>query len=64
MFDWILHCVKSVKIRSFFWSIFSLNAGKYGPEKTPYFDTFYALLNTSLKVDSKDFLDFLSTDIC
>ena len=34
------HCVKSVQIRSFFWSVFSrirtvfsLNAGKYGPEK-------------------------------
>ena len=50
-----VHCVKSVQIRSFFWSvfshiraeygeieylsIFSLNAGKYGPVKTPYLDT-------------------------
>ena len=23
---------------------FGLNTGKYGPEKTPYLDTFYALL--------------------
>ena len=30
----IPHCVKSVQIRSFFWSVFSANAGKYGPEKT------------------------------
>ena len=52
-------CVKSVKIRSFFWSVFSRirteygeirsnhvfssNAGKYGAEKTPYMDTFHAV---------------------
>ena len=34
------HCVKSVQIRSYFWSVFSLNTGKYGPEKAPYLDTF------------------------
>ena len=37
----------SVQIRSFFWSVlpavFNPNAGKYGPEKTPYLDTFHAL---------------------
>ena len=39
------HCVKSVQIRSFFWSAFSCirtecrNTGKYGPERTPYLDT-------------------------
>ena len=49
------HCVKSGQIRSFFWSVFSRirteygeilylsvfipNAGKQGPEKTPYLDT-------------------------
>ena len=40
------HCVKSVQIRNFFWSIFSIfsrNARKYGPEKTPYLDTFHAV---------------------
>ena len=44
------HCVKKVQIRSFFWSVFFLNtavfspnAGKYGPEKTPYLDTFHAV---------------------
>ena len=26
-------------------SVFSLNAGKYGPEKTPYLETFHAALN-------------------
>ena len=46
------HCVKSIEIRSFFWSafsrstpylsVFSSNAGKHGPDKTPYFDTFHA----------------------
>ena len=48
----INHCVNSVQIRSFFWSVFSCiwpecvfspNTGKYGPEKTPYLDTFYAV---------------------
>ena len=39
-----LHCMKSVQIRSFFWSVFSPNVGKYGPEKTPHLDTFYAVL--------------------
>ena len=50
MFLTMIHCVKSVQIRIFFWSvlsrirtdygevslylsIFSANAGKYGPEK-------------------------------
>ena len=37
------HCVKSVQIRSFFWSVFIPNAGKYGPEKTPYLDTFHVV---------------------
>ena len=36
--------MKCVQIRSFFWSVFSPNAGKYGPEKTPYLDTFHAVL--------------------
>ena len=53
------HCVKCVQMQSFFssvfsrirtkdrdtkyLSVFSLNAGKYGPEKTPYLDTFHAV---------------------
>ena len=37
------HCMNSVKIRSFFWSVFSPKAGKSGPEKTPHLDTFYAV---------------------
>ena len=46
--------VKSVQIRSFFWSVFSCipikygdllssNTGKYGSEETPYLDTFHAV---------------------
>ena len=27
-----------------YFSVFSPNAGKYGPEKTPYLDTFHAVL--------------------
>ena len=44
-----MHCVESVQIRSFFWSIFSCIRteyqvgirGKYRPEKIPYLDTFH-----------------------
>ena len=53
----LFHCVKSVQIRRFFWSVlsrirteygeilsvFSPNAGKYGPENTSYLDTFQAV---------------------
>ena len=37
------HCVKSVQIGSFFWSVFSRIRTEYGPEKTPYLDTFHAV---------------------
>ena len=36
-------CVKSAQIRSYFWSVFSPNSGKCGPEITPYLDTFHAV---------------------
>ena len=49
-------CAKIVQIRSYFWSVFSRirteygeisvfsqNAGKYEPEKTPSLDTFHAV---------------------
>ena len=48
-----LHCMNSIQIRSFFWSVFSRiwteywdlqSTGKYGLEKTPNLDTFYAVL--------------------
>ena len=39
-----LHCVKSVQIRSYFWSVFSPNTGEYGPEITLHLDTFHAVL--------------------
>ena len=54
------HCMKSVQIPSFFWSVFSRirteygdllfspNAGKYGPEKTPYLDTFHAVYPSTI----------------
>ena len=38
---------KESKYRVFFWSVFSPNTGKYGPEKTPYLDTFQAVQKTS-----------------
>ena len=40
------HCMKSVQIRSFsgpYLSIFELNAGKHGPGKTSYLETFHAV---------------------
>ena len=37
------HCVKSVQIRSFFWSVFSCILTEYGSEKTPYLDTFHGV---------------------
>ena len=39
-----LRCVKSVQIRSYFWSVFSCIRIEYGPEITPYLDTFHAVL--------------------
>ena len=39
----IRHCVKSVQVRSFFWSVFSPNTKKYGPEITLYLNTFHAV---------------------
>ena len=48
-----LNRVRSVQIRTNFWSVFSRiwteyvfspNMGKYGPEITPYLDTFHAVL--------------------
>ena len=47
-FHHFLHCVKSVQIRSFsgpYFRVFGLDTAKYGPEKTPYLDTFHVLLN-------------------
>ena len=37
------HCVKSVQIRSNLRSLFSLIRTEYGPEITPYLDTFHAV---------------------
>ena len=38
-----VHCVKSVRIRSSFWSVFLRNRTEYGPEKTSYLDTFHTV---------------------
>ena len=45
--DVILHCVKVSKygvISGPYFPVFGLNTGKYGPEITPYLDTFHAVL--------------------
>ena len=59
--------------RSFIWSVFSRirneygdlrskcgNAEKYGPEKTPYLDTFHAL-GWSMKIALTDTLTFIQS---
>ena len=38
-----IHCVNSVQIWSYFWSVFSLNTEKQGPELTPYLGTFHTV---------------------
>ena len=42
------HCMKNIQIWSFFWSIFSLNTGKYGPKKPLYLDIFHTVPNFEL----------------
>ena len=63
----LTHFVKIIQIRSFFWSVFSHsrteygeisvfspNAGKYGPEEIPYLDTFHevTILATQMLISS------------
>ena len=45
------HCVKSVQIRSFLWSVFSRIRTEYGPEKTPYLDTFHDVKPSYVKTE-------------
>ena len=42
------HCMKSVQIRSYFWSVFSSIRTEYGPEISLYLDTFHAVLITTI----------------
>ena len=52
--DEIYVAMLSVQIRSYLWSIFSvfgLNTKKYGPEITPYLDTFHAVKVICMRVD-------------
>ena len=42
-----------------FFLVFGLNTGKYGPEKTPYLDTFHAV-----DLSKKYFLGVLDKDYC
>ena len=39
-----VHCVKSVQIRNFFWSVFSRIRTECGLEKTPYLNTFHSVI--------------------
>ena len=42
-----IHCVKSVQIRSFFWSVFFRIRTEYDPEKTLYLDTFHTVIEVN-----------------
>ena len=42
-----MHCVKSVQIRSFFWSVFSCIRTEYGD-----LDTFHAVMNKSSRQET------------
>ena len=62
------HWVKSVQIQGYFWSVsscirieyeFNPNTGKYGPDMTPYLDTFHAVKGSVNKSSFKNvFLRF------
>ena len=43
--------MKCVQIRSFFWCVFSHIGTEYGPEKTPYLDTFHAVKEAARSVN-------------
>ena len=47
-----MYCLKSVLIRSFFWSVYSC----IGTRKTLYLDTFHTVLGTSCGIYLVDFL--------
>ena len=49
------HYVKRVQIRSFLWSVFIPNMGKYGPEKTLYLDTFRAVIHKRKTIQDATF---------
>ena len=71
------HCVKSVQIRSFFWAVLSRirnecgeirsitpNARKYGPEKTPYLETFHTVtLHSNMLLSRDNLLDSYNWNI-
>ena len=42
------HCVKSVQIWSYFWSVFSCIRTKYGEILPPYFDTFHVVFDIGM----------------
>ena len=52
-----LHCVEIIQIQNFFWSVFSSIRTEYGPEKTPYLDTFHTLkMHPLFIIHTKSFL--------
>ena len=49
----ICNYVKSVQIRSFFWSAFS----RFGPEKTPYLDIFHEVTSSGTRSHYFEFMN-------
>ena len=62
------HCLKSAKIRAYFWSVFSRirrDTEKYGPKITPYLDTFSrneCCWSTSWNSNFKFYANFFSNN--
>ena len=56
--------MKCVQIQSFFWSVFSPNSGKNGPEKTPYLNTFHAMIGQKWVKTKLEWLESFSYAFC
>ena len=62
MYSLSTHCVKSVQMRSYFWPVFSCIRTEYGPEITPYLDTFHVVTGL-VSVYDKDPVNCDQTEI-
>ena len=60
------HCVKSVEIRSYFWSVLScIQSGIYEPEITPYLDPFHSveIASNILRIMANFINPYYATDL-
>ena len=60
-----IHCVKCPNTEFFLVRFFRLNAGQYGPEKTPHLDTFHAvILRPACQIElSRSFMEILIANL-